>query len=592
MGKRREPYNPATLPPPSPGSLIVPDPPRILIVAPTNRPNWPEELAGSEVYHAGGWKTGLDALARGRFDALLADVTDPVILHTLRTLQQAGHILTHVADGIAVVDFDLRIRWANPAFQRWCGREGAPETLIGKGFYDALSSPEVVGSEYCPFHSALASGTTGRPGESVCVTTRLQCSENRHLDVLITLLDEEPEGQLFVAVCHDATALVQKQQKLDALYRAARQLVTVDTGPLNDLDVSARVELLKSNIRRLTHDLLHFDLIEIRLLERETQRLVPLVQDGLTREAAGRELYARPEGNGVTGYVAATGESYLCVDTLSDPLYLQGASGARSSLTVPLRFGDQIIGTFNVESPKPGAFGEEDLQFADIFGHAVAAALHTLELLSAEKTVGASQSIEEVNREVALPVDDIVADATILLERYVGHAPEVGERIRKILANARQIKQSIVKVGEDFAPRTSGSVLREPTAPPLRGLRVLVADNDDRVRRHAHQLIGRWGGIVETARDGQEALTMARLASYDAIVADIGLPDLSGYEVYRRLREARPEARVILMTGYGYDPSHSLVKARQDGLKYVLFKPFRVDQLRDALMNLGGNKEE
>jgi hypothetical protein len=40
------------------------------------------------------------------------------------------------------------------------------------------------------------------------------------------------------------------------------------------------------------------------------------------------------------------------------------------------------------------------------------------------------------------------------------------------------------------------------------------------------------------------------------------------------------------MTGYGYDPGHSLVKARQEGLRHVLFKPFRVDQLRDALMNL------
>jgi CheY-like chemotaxis protein len=58
---------------------------------------------------------------------------------------------------------------------------------------------------------------------------------------------------------------------------------------------------------------------------------------------------------------------------------------------------------------------------------------------------------------------------------------------------------------------------------------------------------------------------------------------MSGYEVYRRLREAQPQARVILMTGYGYDPTHALVNARQDGLRFVLFKPFRIDQLRDAL---------
>ena len=81
---------------------------------------------------------------------------------------------------------------------------------------------------------------------------------------------------------------------------------------------------------------------------------------------------------------------------------------------------------------------------------------------------------------------------------------------------------------------------------------------------------------------------MARLGNYDAILADIRLPDLSGYEVYRSLREAAPRARVVLMTGYGYDPAHSLVKARQDGLRHVLFKPFRVDQLLDALAGPGG----
>ncbi len=76
---------------------------------------------------------------------------------------------------------------------------------------------------------------------------------------------------------------------------------------------------------------------------------------------------------------------------------------------------------------------------------------------------------------------------------------------------------------------------------------------------------------------------MAKLSTYDAILADIRLPDISGYEIYRRLREAQPLAKLILMSAYGYDSSHSIVKARQDGLRYVLFKPFRVDQLLDAL---------
>ena len=78
---------------------------------------------------------------------------------------------------------------------------------------------------------------------------------------------------------------------------------------------------------------------------------------------------------------------------------------------------------------------------------------------------------------------------------------------------------------------------------------------------------------------------MARLSTYDVILADIRLPDLPGYEAYYRLRQAQPMARVILMTAYGYDPSHALVRARQEGLRSVLYKPFRIDQLLDALEN-------
>jgi CheY-like chemotaxis protein len=60
---------------------------------------------------------------------------------------------------------------------------------------------------------------------------------------------------------------------------------------------------------------------------------------------------------------------------------------------------------------------------------------------------------------------------------------------------------------------------------------------------------------------------------------------MGGYDVFRALRQAQPNANVILMTGFGYDGSHSIVKAKQDGLRYVLYKPFRVDQLLAALQN-------
>ena len=53
--------------------------------------------------------------------------------------------------------------------------------------------------------------------------------------------------------------------------------------------------------------------------------LEPVLAVGMTPEAAQRKLRAEPTGNGVTGFVAATGKSYLCEDTSEDPLYLEGA---------------------------------------------------------------------------------------------------------------------------------------------------------------------------------------------------------------------------------------------------------------------------
>lgn len=71
--------------------------------------------------------------------------------------------------------------------------------------------------------------------------------------------------------------------------------------------------------------------------------------------------------------------------------------------------------------------------------------------------------------------------------------------------------------------------------------------------------------------------------AYDVIISDIRLPDMSGHQLLLRLQERLDPVPLILMTGFGYDPGHSIVKARQAGIDLVLFKPFRVDQLLDTV---------
>lgn len=510
-----------------------------------------------------------EALARLQTEAFAGiyfSVLDPVLWQQVRVLLQNEAILEVLGEGIAILQPDSRILWANTTFEAWCGGP-----VQGRIFYEALGTPTVLGPDINPIGSVL---------QGTCVQTKLQ-RRDQYLELrLAPILDASGKVQQIISLGRDITSEVKQQQKLDALYQAGRQLACLQA----DLSAEDRIEVLKHNIRKLTHDLLHYDVIEIRLLDPRTKLLKPLLAEGMMPEAAARTLHAQTEGNGVTGYVAATGETYVCHDTASDPHYIEGSHGARSSLTIALREGEQIIGTFNVESPQMHGFRPQDVQFVEIFCRELASALHTLDLLRVEAQATASQSIEAINQSVSIPVDEILTSATALLDRWIGHDDEMAETVKKILANARCIKETILRVGEDIGPSIR-PLVASAEVPCRLSQRVLVVDNDERVRKSAHSILGRLGCIVETARDGKEAVTLAKLSRYDTMLADIRLPDLSGYEVYSALRQAQPSAHVILMTGFGYDATHSLVKAKNDGLRYVLYKPFRVDQLLSALQN-------
>ena len=304
-------------------------------------------------------------------------------------------------------------------------------------------------------------------------------------------------------------------------------------------------------------------------------------------DAAQRPLFARPRDNGVTGFVAATGKSYLCEDTSEDRLYLEAFEGAKSSLTVPLLWNDQVIGTFNVESPEPHAFSESDLQFLEIFSRNVAVALNTLELLVAQKANAAQRSVEAIHSAVALPVDEILNDAVNVIERYLGHDPEVVERLQDILRHARNIKQVIQHIGQTMAPAEAVPAMAQiEKRPKLFNRRVLVVDADESIRNDAHQRLDRYGCEVETAHEGREALLMVRHGmAFDVIIADIRLPDMTGYELLLKLMDLMDHVPLILMSSFGWDPGHSIVNARRAGLhpRAILYKPFRLEQLLETV---------
>jgi two-component system, sensor histidine kinase SagS len=521
----------------------------------------------------------LALISRESFDGIYVTADHFQAAVRLRRLLENDRILDGMPDAVALLDSDFTILWANHQLLRWCNRGN----VVSERFFAALGNPDVVGCDGYPLLRALQSG--------VASSSLLKLSDGRFYQMhAAPISDPTDNAKHLVVTIRDVTTETLQQQKLEAIQDAGRELADLKPDEIFAMPVEQRIDMLKANILHCTQDILKYDVVEIRLLDQPTGRLVPLLEVGMDDEAAGRDLFANEKDNGVTGFVAATGKSYLCEDTAHDPLYLTGVTGAKSSLTVPLKLHNEVIGTFNVESPQPHAFTDSDLQFLKVFCRDVAMSLNTLQLLVAQQLNASQESVARIHSQVALPIDEIVADATFIDEEAKNLDPDTRARLKKILDNASGIRDVIQQVGRSLPP---GDIYTPPPGSEkrdkLKGIRVLVVDSEPDVRNAAHVLLEQHDCRVQTVRHGAEAASLFRHnlhhRQYDVVIAGVTLPDMTGYDLMMRLKPMVDRVPLILTQEFGWDAGHTLVKCRAAGLhpSGCVIKPFKERQLLDTV---------
>jgi len=126
---------------------------------------------------------------------------------------------------------------------------------------------------------------------------------------------------------------------------------------------------------------------------------------------------------------------------------------------------------------------------------------------------------------------------------------------------------------------------RPPADPRMRGLRILVADDDLGIARTMQEILEADGCIVTTASDGLEALERIEANDFDAVLTDVVMPNMDGHQLFLRCQEVRPGLPVLMMTAFHYDKDHIIKRSRVAGLETVLFKkPVDPARLREALL--------
>ncbi|MGL4942341.1 MAG: response regulator [Thermoguttaceae bacterium] len=546
-----------------------------------------ERLSADEVVFASGPIQALQLLFESSFDAMFVEQEQIGRVLEFSRLARANSVIDMLPIGVALVDpTSLCTTWHNRRFREWC----ATTAITSVPFFDALGGHEIVGKhDPSPFHSVRLRRQR--------VTTLLKTNTKQFLAMeVLPILDSQQVLKHYLVILEDRTDSTIASQKLQSLQDAGRDLGNLSTRDICLLSEDERIDLLKAKIIAYTEDILHYDKIEVRLLSHDSDgRLDPLLAVGLHEEAMQRVLYALPEGNGITGFVAYHAKSVLVEDTDSDPRFLIGALGAKSSMTIPLVSSrDQVIGTFNVESVERGAFTQTDLEFLESFGHDVASAIHTLELLSVEQSDATLKSVEAIHRNVARPISAILNHAARLIpmtvdakssdlvrEMPANRDEQISEGLHAIQDLAREIMTLIQKVGQRMTPSFAAPVAPATKNPFLFKRRILVVDDDESVGIAVNSILFHYGCLVEFAPSVEQAVRLASQTRYDVFLSDIRPGEQSGYDLLIELQHvlAWPYIPLILMKGYGYDAGHVTVKAKQAGVLGFLAKPFILDQM-------------
>jgi two-component system OmpR family response regulator len=115
-------------------------------------------------------------------------------------------------------------------------------------------------------------------------------------------------------------------------------------------------------------------------------------------------------------------------------------------------------------------------------------------------------------------------------------------------------------------------------------VRVLVVEDNQKIAGLVSRALGEDGIAADRAGRGEDALWMAGSTEYDAIVLDVMLPGIDGFETCRRLRDDGVRSPVLMLTAL--DAVHDRVAGLDGGADDYLTKPFSVDELLARLRAL------
>jgi PAS domain S-box-containing protein len=134
----------------------------------------------------------------------------------------------------------------------------------------------------------------------------------------------------------------------------------------------------------------------------------------------------------------------------------------------------------------------------------------------------------------------------------------------------------------------TAAVPAEVQATSRRAGRILLVDNDPQVMNILGEMLGDAGHHVVPVGSGADALRIFVLGGFDLVMTNIGMADMSGWELAERIRERDPRVPLVFITGWGLQEQDQ-ARSRSLGVSSLLFKPVRPAELHNAVQHALGS---
>lgn len=108
--------------------------------------------------------------------------------------------------------------------------------------------------------------------------------------------------------------------------------------------------------------------------------------------------------------------------------------------------------------------------------------------------------------------------------------------------------------------------------------RILVVDDEESIREFLEIMLKKEGYEITLAEDGQKAIDILTKKSFDMIISDLQMPNVTGIELLRHVKESYPDIVFMLITAFG--TTETAVEAMKLGAYDYLTKPFKIDEVR------------